>query len=70
MQAIFREIDFNESGVIDFGEFVCVMTDKKELFTVGNIEELFAMIDTMEDGVIRKTELNNFLVRFGHSDKR
>ena len=34
LNKIFREIDLDGSGFIDFGEFVCAMVSRKELFSL------------------------------------
>ncbi len=49
---MFMGVDKNRSGNIDFGEFIAAMTNKKDLFSQGNIKELFDFIDINRNGQI------------------
>lgn len=47
---IFNRIDTDNSGTIDFQEYILATTDKKALITKEKLEETFKMIDKDRNG--------------------
>ena len=55
-QEMFKEIDTDGSGAIDYGEFVTAAVNKEKLLSDTNIDMVFKLYDKDGDGEITKDE--------------
>lgn len=60
-ERIMKEVDTNESGFIDYYEFITACSAKEELLTKENINSAFRMLDEDKSGKITAFELREFL---------
>ena len=49
---IFRQVDTDGNGFIEFSEFVTVTVDKKKLLTKNRLKQAFSLFDNDGDGNI------------------
>ncbi|OMJ75164.1 hypothetical protein SteCoe_25747 [Stentor coeruleus] len=61
VQKIMKQVDVNNSGFIDYNEFITACSAKDELLTKENIDSAFRMIDADNSGKITSSELKEFL---------
>ena len=67
---MFKEIDTDGSGSIDYGEFVTAAINKQTMLTQSNIDMMFKLYDKDGNGEIDRAELKQFLFdqRMLHSE--
>ena len=58
---VLEEIDHNNSGKIDFNEFLVAMYNRKQLFLDGSLKEAFSFYDMNHDGYLERKELLRLL---------
>ena len=58
---MWRSIDSNRDGYIDFTEFLTAAFDKKKLLSEENLKRAFAVFDKDGDGTISKEEIRSIL---------
>jgi calcium-dependent protein kinase len=58
---LFNKIDADDSGFIDYFEFIVAAIDKKELLSEENILKIFNWLDTDKGGTIDSCELKDLL---------
>ena len=58
---MWRSIDSNNDGHIDFTEFLTAAFDKKKLLSEENLRRAFAVFDKDGDGSISKEEIRSIL---------
>jgi calcium-dependent protein kinase len=56
-QVLIEQLDINEDGRIDYGEFISAAINKCRLLSNQNLESAFKLIDTNGDGLISCNEL-------------
>ena len=56
LQKMFKEIDTDGSGTIDYGEFVTAAINKQTMLTQSNIDMMFKLYDKDGDGEITSAE--------------
>ncbi|CAD8095563.1 unnamed protein product [Paramecium primaurelia] len=56
---LIQELDVNESGKVDFTEFISAALVQQQKITINNIKLAFKMFDMDGNGVISKSELEN-----------
>ena len=61
VEEILKEVDKNQSGKIDFNEFITAMHNRKQLFQTNHLEEAFAFADSDKSGWISIDEIKNLL---------
>lgn len=66
LQCLFDKLDSNQSGAIDYTEFVVASIDREKLLTRNRIEACFRLFDKDKSGTISKQELN---IMFGGNNK-
>ena len=68
---VFQEADVNQSGFIDYSEFLLAMTQKEILLSSENLDKTFAVFDQDNSGKISVSELRDILgvaIISGNSD--
>ena len=55
--SIFKKIDTDKSGTIDYSEFVAASIDRKKMLSKKKLEKVFKMFDTDGSGTISASEL-------------
>ena len=68
---VFQEADVNQSGFIDYSEFLLAMTQKEILLSSENLDKTFAVFDQDNSGKVSVSELRDILgaaVNSGSSD--
>ena len=58
LEDLFDQIDTDESGKIDYGEFVTAAVNKKKILNEKNLEMVFKLYDKNDDGLISYEEFN------------
>ena len=61
VKKIMEKVDFNNSGFIDYTEFITACAAKDELLSKENIDRAFRIIDADNSGKIIAKELNEYL---------
>jgi calcium-dependent protein kinase len=61
VQRIIEEVDINNSGQIDFTEFIIATMNKEKLLTQNKLEQAFHLFDQDGDGFITRFELANVM---------
>jgi len=61
VRRIIEEVDINNSGYIDFTEFVVAAMNREKLLSAKKLEQAFAMFDQDSDGFITRAELANVM---------
>lgn len=61
VQKIMRQVDVNNSGFIDYNEFITACSAKDELLSKENIDSAFRMLDADNSGKITGNELKEYL---------
>ena len=67
---IFKSVDFNESGELDYTEFILASYSNNDLFTVDNLEFAFNRLDVNRSGHIRVEDLMLMLKSTGKKKLR
>lgn len=57
VEAIFERIDSDQSGFIDYNEFLTACMDKKDKFSTIKLQQAFALFDRDGDGFITSEEI-------------
>jgi calcium-dependent protein kinase len=63
---IFKSVDIDNSGYIDYSEFVVATMNEKNLFSEKKIKAAFKMFDTDNSGNISKDEVKEALQKIGN----
>ena len=58
---IIKEIDFNNSGFIEYEEFIRAALPKEDLFTEVNLKEAFDLFDINKKGFFSSNEMKEVL---------
>ena len=58
---IFDQIDINQSGRVDFSEFIVAAMNIEKLISIKKIEQAFKIFDQDNNGFINKQELENIM---------
>ena len=58
---IIKEIDFNNSGFIEYEEFIRAALPKEDLFTEINLKEAFDLFDINKKGFFSSNEMKEVL---------
>ena len=58
---MFREVDIDKSGFIEYSEFVMACTRESDLFSESRLKSAFKMFDSDGSGYISKVEIRNAL---------
>jgi len=61
VQKIIEEVDINNSGHIDFTEFIIATMNREKLLSTKKVEQAFSMFDQDGDGFITRSELANVM---------
>jgi len=61
VQKIIDEVDINNSGHIDFTEFIVATMNREKLLSAKKVEQAFSMFDQDGDGYITRAELANVM---------
>jgi calcium-dependent protein kinase len=61
VEAIARSVDINDSGKIDFNEFIIAMYDRRKLYLRDSLAEAFEHFDVDHTGFIEVEELREML---------
>jgi calcium-dependent protein kinase len=61
MDELFKKIDSDNSGFIDYDEFIAASIDKKKLFSIDNLQKAFIMFDTDKTGKISVENLKEVI---------
>lgn len=61
VQRIIEEVDINNSGQIDFTEFIIATMNKEKLLNQNKLEQAFHLFDQDGDGFITRSELANVM---------
>jgi len=65
LEQIFEEVDGDGNGVVDYDEFIIMLSKKKQEEII--LKETFASFDIDGDGFITRSELVSFLEKAGNS---
>ena len=58
---IIKSIDFNNSGAIEYEEFIRIAIPKEDLFTDVNLKEAFDLFDINKKGIITINDMKEVL---------
>ena len=61
VEKIMKQVDINNSGFIDYSEFLIASAKKEVLLSKNNLENAFLMFDTDSSGKINASELRDML---------
>lgn len=65
IDALFKRLDFNKNGTINYSEFLAATVDKKLALTKQNLQFAFHHFDTDNEGYITKDDLKEVFRRQG-----
>jgi calcium-dependent protein kinase len=67
---IFKGVDLNGDGVIDFQDFTSACVDRKTLYKDHEVRKAFSIIDTNKDGVLSLSDFQELFKTYGFNQHK